>query len=85
MYRLTVLLACTVVSTLLWSCASDDDEEANVWASTDNVYSSASITSSKATVSSDGDVAIIWQEQETEVRDNDAKGTGHKLLIPEQL
>jgi len=67
-------------SSLLWGCASDDAEEENIWSSTDNIYSAASISSSKASIGTNGDIVIVWQEQETEVRDDTVKDTAHTFV-----
>jgi len=75
-HGITVLFTCSILCTLLWSCASDDKVDTG-WASTDDIYSAASITSSKATISANGDVVIVWQEQETQVRDDLEKDLAH--------
>jgi len=68
-------LAYAVVS--IWGCASNTEEDGHIWGSTDNIYSAASISSSKAMVSGNGDIVIVWQEQETEVRDDTLKDAAH--------
>ncbi|MDH5257398.1 MAG: hypothetical protein OEX07_05305, partial [Gammaproteobacteria bacterium] len=83
--KLIHVVAVLFVSNLLWGCSSKDDEDASVWASTDAIYSAASITDSRATISSNGDIVLVWQEQETEERadtDKDAifPSETHKVL-----
>ena len=71
------LTSVLVLSALMLGCASDDDESDNNWASTSDVYSASSITQSKTSIGSNGDIILLWQEQETEIRDDLTKDTEH--------
>jgi len=66
-----------LVGVFLWGCAPDKAKEGNAWDSTDKIYSSASITSSKASIGASGDIVIVWQEQETQVRNDTVKDAAH--------
>ena len=61
----------------LTACASDDDDEISTWSSTDAIYSAAEISDSTSMISENGDILIVWQEQETEVRDDTDRDTEH--------
>ncbi|MDH3326791.1 MAG: hypothetical protein OEM38_08770 [Gammaproteobacteria bacterium] len=79
-YGLKFLLACTmlsaILSALLFGCTSKTDDEENIWASTGDIYSAGSITDSKAAISSNGDIVVVWQEQQTQVVDDDKTSLG---------
>ena len=71
------LLPVFAVSLLLWGCASKKDEAPNIWTSTETIYSAKLIGDSEVALNSNGNVVLVWQEQQTEIRDDTATDAAH--------
>jgi len=72
------IFATLLVALSMISCAENEDDSVNnTWASTKTIYSASGKLSNKSVVNENGNIILVWVEEETEVRADTEKDTSH--------
>jgi len=82
MKRQIFLSICCIASLSLLQACSESDGDNNPWSSPSQVFSGSNITSSKVSSNNRGDIVLIWEETEEQVRIDQALTDAHDASIP---
>jgi len=82
MKRQIFLSICCIASLSLLQACSENDGDNNPWSSPSEVLSGSNITSSKVSSNNKGDIVLIWEETEEQVRIDQALTDAHDASIP---
>ncbi|HFC12667.1 MAG TPA: hypothetical protein ENJ56_07470 [Anaerolineae bacterium] len=82
MKRQVIFIAVSSLSLALLQACSNSSNTNNPWQTPVTLKETASISASKAAANDNGDLLIVWQEQETEKRVDQVTSDAHNPAIP---